>query len=144
MSQTAIQTSFDPNPKPGAAAAIKPRVQPRTAWGWVLRMFSPLASLRLTVVLFALSIFLVRLNLRPANRDGRKPALVQRWVNLNAQGDPVGGRLQGRPYQVDAEFLRLPNLGCGRLDAACAHGSYFKEDNVAVNRDIFAAFIDRA
>ncbi len=91
----------------------------------------------------ALSIFLVKLRLRAANRDGRRPALVRRWVNLCAVGDPVGGRLQGRPYQVDAEFLNLSNLGCGLLDAACAHSSYFESDNVAVNRDIFAAFIDR-
>lgn len=91
----------------------------------------------------ALSIFLVKLRLRPANRDGHRPALVRRWVNLDANGDPVGGRLQGQPYQVDAEFLNLDNLGCGRFDAVCAHGSYFKPDNVAVNRDIFAAFIDR-
>lgn len=91
----------------------------------------------------ALSIFLVKLRLRPANRDGRRPALVRRWVNLNAHGDPVGGRLQGQPYQVDAEFLESPNLGCGRLDAVCAHGSYFLPANVAVNRDIFAAFVDR-
>jgi len=91
----------------------------------------------------ALSIFLVKLRLRPSNRDGHRPAPVRRWVNLDANGDPVGGRLQGQPYQVDAEFLNLDNLGCGRFDAVCAHGSYFKSDNVAVNRDIFAAFIDR-
>ena len=65
-------------------------------------------------------------------------------MNLNAVGDPVGGRLQGRPYQVDVEFLHLPNLGCGVLDASCAHSSYFKPDNVTVNRDIFARFIGEA
>jgi hypothetical protein len=91
----------------------------------------------------ALSIFLVKLRLRANNRDGRRPALVRRWVNLNAVGDPVGGRLQGRPYQVDAEFLNLANFGCGWLDAACAHSSYFKPENTPVNRDIFADFIDR-
>ena len=61
----------------------------------------------------------------------------------DAVGDPVGGNLKGRPYAVDAELLGLPNLGCAWLDAACAHGSYFKPDNVAVNRDVFAAFIDQ-
>jgi hypothetical protein len=91
----------------------------------------------------ALSIFPVKLRLRPQNQDGRRPALVRRWINLNAHGDPVGGQLQGRPYQVDAEFLDLPNLGCGILDASCAHGSYFKAGNDAVNRDVFAAFINR-
>ncbi len=48
----------------------------------------------------ALSIFPVKLRLRPANRDGRKPAMVRRWINLDAKGDPVGGRLQGQPYDV--------------------------------------------
>jgi hypothetical protein len=90
----------------------------------------------------ALSIYLVKLRLRPANRDGHRPALVRRWINLNAHGDPVGGRLQGQPFQVDAEFLDLPNLGCGPLDASCAHGSYFQAGNVTVNRDVFAAFIN--
>jgi metacaspase-1 len=91
----------------------------------------------------ALSIFLVKLRLLPGNRDGHRPALVKRWINLNATGDPVGGGLQGKPYQVDAEFLNLPNLGCGIFDAGCAHGSYFQPANVAVNRDIFADFINR-
>jgi hypothetical protein len=90
----------------------------------------------------ALSIFPVKLRLRPANRDGRKPAMVRRWINLDAKGDPVGGRLQGQPYQVDEEDLGLPNLGCGFFDAGCAHGSYFKVDNVRVNRDIFARNIN--
>ncbi len=61
----------------------------------------------------ALSIFPVKARLLPANKDGRKPAMVRRWINLNAHGDPVGGALQGRPYQVDEEHLDLPNLGCG-------------------------------
>ncbi len=91
----------------------------------------------------ALSIFLVKLRLRPANRDGHRPAMVRRWINLNAHGDPVGGSLQGHPYQVDAEFLDLPNLGCGFLNASCAHGSYFLPNNLRVNQDIFAAFIDQ-
>jgi hypothetical protein len=44
---------------------------------------------------------------------------------------------------VDEEFLHLPNLGCGLLDAACAHASYFKPENEEVNRDIFANFINQ-
>ena len=31
----------------------------------------------------------------------------------------------------------------GWFDLGCAHGSYFRSDNVHVNRDIFAAFIDQ-
>jgi hypothetical protein len=90
----------------------------------------------------ALAIGLVRTRLLPANRDGHKPALVRQWINLNAHGDPVGGQLQGI-FAVDEEFLDLPNLGCGILDVGCAHGSYFKQDNEQVNRDIFAAFINQ-
>jgi metacaspase-1 len=92
----------------------------------------------------ALSLYPVKQRLRPANQDGRKPALVRRWENLNAHGDPVGGALQGRPFQVDVEFLDLGNMGCGWLDFKCAHGSYFVAGNVRVNKDIFATFIDQA
>ena len=67
----------------------------------------------------ALSIFLVKQRLRRANRDGGRPALVHRWVNLNTHRDPVGGHLKGQPYPVDREFLDLPNLGCGIFDASC-------------------------
>jgi hypothetical protein len=90
----------------------------------------------------ALSIFPVKLRLRVANRDGRKPAMVRRWINLDAKGDPVGDQLQGRPYAVDEENLDLPNMGCGFFDAGCAHGSYFQAANVQVNRDIFARNIN--
>lgn len=92
----------------------------------------------------ALSIYPVKLRLRPQNRDGRKPAQVGTWINLDASGDPVGGHLQGNPYLVDAEYLDLSNMGCGWFDASCAHGSYFLASNVIVNRDIFAGFIDRS
>jgi hypothetical protein len=88
----------------------------------------------------ALAIFLAKKRLRPQNQDGRRPAMVRRWVNINAAGDPVGGRLMGRPYQVDVESLQVPNLGCGFLDASCAHGSYFVANNLVVNRDIFGHF----
>src|SRR5713101_3234604 len=57
MSQTAIQTS--PDPKPGIAMPLTPRTEGRTAWQGVKKVLSPLASLRVTVVLFALSMFLV-------------------------------------------------------------------------------------
>ena len=90
----------------------------------------------------ALSIIPVVLRLRPANKDGRKPAMARRWININAHGDPVGGPLKNRPFQVDEEDLDLPNLGCGSFDASCAHGSYFQVANVAVNRDIFARNIN--
>jgi hypothetical protein len=92
----------------------------------------------------ALSLYPVKLRLKAQNRDGRKPAQVDLWINLNASGDPVGGHLQGNPYVVDAEYLDLSNMGCGWFDASCAHGSYFKANNEIVNRAIFAAYINRA
>lgn len=57
MSQTAIQTS--PNPDPGFDLPPTPRDERRTVWQWVQFVLKPIASLRLTVVLFALSMFLV-------------------------------------------------------------------------------------
>lgn len=94
----------------------------------------------------ALSIGPVKMRLRPANRDGRRPAMVQRWINLNAHGDVVGGPLQNRPYQVDNDFPNLVPFQCGSffgfVKPACAHGSYFVAGNTAVNRDVFANFIN--
>jgi metacaspase-1 len=94
----------------------------------------------------ALSIGPVKWRLRPGNRDGRKPANVSRWINLNAHGDLVGGPLQGRPYAVDLDFLNLDAVGCntflGIVSPACAHGSYFDSANTAVNRDIFGRFVN--
>jgi hypothetical protein len=94
----------------------------------------------------ALSIGAVKMRLRPANQDGSRPAMVRRWVNLNAHGDPVGGPLQGRPYAVDFDFPNLVAFGCtsfvGIVNPTCAHGSYFTTGNLATNRDIFAQFIN--
>jgi hypothetical protein len=96
----------------------------------------------------ALSIGPVKAKLRTANKDGQRPAMVRRWVNLDARGDVVGGSLKGRPYAVDKEFLNLNPFGCtqflGIFDPGCAHGSYFVSHNKPVNRDIFAAFIAQA
>jgi len=96
----------------------------------------------------ALSIGPVKAKLRPANKDGQRPAMVRRWVNLDARGDVVGGTLKGRPYAVDMDFLNLNPVGCkqflGIVDPGCAHGSYFVSHNKPVNRDIFAAFIAQA
>jgi metacaspase-1 len=96
----------------------------------------------------ALSIGPVKRRLRPENRDGRRPAMVRRWINLNAQGDVVGGPLQNRPYQVDHDFPSVEPFGCGGflglVSPTCAHSSYFVAGNTAVNRDIFARFINQA
>lgn len=80
--------------------------------------------------------------------DGKKPRLVGRWVNLDAVGDPVGGPLKGRPFQVDSEYLNLPASACGKIfglvtEPVCAHSSYFKPENLEVNRDILGRYIER-
>ncbi len=96
----------------------------------------------------ALSIPPVKTRLREANRNGQRPALVARWINLDAQGDIVGGPLQGRPFEVDDDFPELEPVGCESIlplvtvyNPSCAHGSYFQAGNDAVNQDIFAHFI---
>jgi hypothetical protein len=86
----------------------------------------------------ALAIRPVRGRLQPG--DGKRPRHVRRWVNLNARGDIVGGPLKG--MQVDHDFLNLHPTACKKLvTPSCAHGSYFNVDNTAVNRDIFARYI---
>ena len=78
----------------------------------------------------------------------RSPASVRRWVNLDARGDIVGGPLLGRPYAVDLDLVDLDPVGCrsflGLVNPECAHGSYFVAANAAVNRDVFARFINWA
>jgi hypothetical protein len=96
----------------------------------------------------ALSIPPVRSRLREQNKDGRRPAQVDRWINLDAEGDLVGGTLLDM-FAVDVENLNLQPTGCQRTlwghgwyELGCAHGSYFQAQNQAVNRDIFARFIN--
>lgn len=95
----------------------------------------------------ALSIPTIKRNLLPQARDGRRPRLVDRWINIDARGDVVGGLMKGQPYAVDEEFLNCDPVGCsnffGLISPTCAHASYFKPDNHAVNRDIFGKFIER-
>ncbi|GAB4383670.1 MAG: hypothetical protein Kow00121_45940 [Elainellaceae cyanobacterium] len=94
----------------------------------------------------ALSILPVRTSLRAENQDGRRPAMVDRWINLDAKGDIVGGMIRDR-FAVNHEFLELTPGSCQRgwfgYDISCAHSSYFSADNTAVNRDLFARFILR-
>ena len=97
----------------------------------------------LFVVGSALSISPVRSRLIDLARDGHRPRMVRRWLNLNARGDFVGGPLRAVSFGVDQEFLNLPPVGCNPSypDPACAHGSYFDAHNLATNRDIFGHFI---
>ena len=93
----------------------------------------------------ALSIWPVKKMLIPEAKTGRRPSMVERWVNLDARFDVVGGNLQGNPYNVDEEFLSLDPVGCSPPwlpQPACSHSSYFNASNFAVNRDIFGRFIE--
>ncbi len=94
----------------------------------------------------ALAISFVTRRLRPD--DGRKPTVVDNWINLDARGDAVGGSLQATGMQVDHEYLRLRPVGCadffGLVSPACAHSSYFVPANTAVNRDIFSQWIEQS
>lgn len=56
MAETAIETPSDPLPRSSAAKKTAAQLG---AWGWIKHMLTPIASLRLTVILFAFSIFLV-------------------------------------------------------------------------------------
>jgi hypothetical protein len=93
----------------------------------------------------ALSIPPVRDSLREENKQGDRPDLVKSWFNLDAKGDLVGGLLGDR-FEITDEFLELEPTECERgwfgYNLGCAHGSYFRENNLAVNRDIFAIFIN--
>lgn len=92
----------------------------------------------------ALSIGPVKSRLRPSS--GGRPPLLDRWVNLDAKGDIVGGPLRGRPFAVDHEFVNLAAVGCsnllGAVSPACAHSSYFDDGNEVTNRHIFAKYIN--
>jgi len=96
----------------------------------------------------ALSLPPVRGSLRASNRDGRRPAMVDRWINLDAQGDLVGGTLADM-FAVDVEKLELDPVGCTRslggwgwYNLQCAHASYFRAENQLVNQQIFAQYIN--
>lgn len=92
----------------------------------------------------ALSIGPVRASLRSENQDGRRPSMVNKWINLDAQGDLVGGML-GDMFEITQENLSLQPIGCllewFGYSLSCAHHSYFVKENTTVNRDIFAQSI---
>ncbi len=95
----------------------------------------------------ALSIPMVRWNLFGRTTDGRRPAMVDRWINLDADWDPVGGAISTH-YEVprSRDFVGLEPFGCragwfGVVDPTCSHGSYFHETNRVTNVDIFGRFM---
>jgi hypothetical protein len=67
------------------------------------------------------------------DRSGGKPAQTTLWLNIHAEGDPIGSYL--RPaFAVDRDYL-VPTAGPD------PHGSYFFPGNTLVQRDIIAAAI---
>jgi hypothetical protein len=97
----------------------------------------------------ALSLPPVQWRLRSENRPGFSnrapyPALVGTWINLDAQGDLVGGRLS-RKFPVTKEYLDLLPVPCKPgfwgYELGCAHGSYFNPENLTVNQEIFAKYL---
>ncbi|WP_158222743.1 caspase domain-containing protein [Rhodopirellula sp. MGV] len=86
----------------------------------------------------ALSISTVRWKLGLRNV---KPQSVQRWFNVAAKGDGIGGSLKAY-FPVTEDYQQLEPTGCERgwlgYSLGCAHSSYFNPNNLVVNRDIFA------
>ena len=131
MSQTAIQTS--PDPKPGVEAALTPRTEGRTAWQWVKTVLTPLASLRLTVVLFALSLFLVF-----------SGTLAQKEVGMWTAVDTYfRSALVWIPFQLFVRFGQIffshfvpetASVGVSAVTAGCAWGSIFPRPRRASRR----------
>ncbi|MGD9128613.1 MAG: hypothetical protein PVH19_14645, partial [Planctomycetia bacterium] len=97
----------------------------------------------------ALSIKHVRRNLFKRVNDGRKPTVVDRFINLDASGDSVGGSLE-QHFEITKEYVDIFPTGCKvnpsnpntTDDLICAHSSYFNADNFTVNRDIIARSIN--
>ncbi len=92
----------------------------------------------------ALSIGPVKFRLRTANKDGRKPASVRRWINLDAHGDIVGGA-PGPPFTPwTTRFLNLSPFGCqtllGLVNPQCAPQLVFPERESHCQSRYFCAF----
>lgn len=69
--------------------------------------------------------------LRPASA---KPANVDRWVNITAHGDPVGGWLY-TGFPTDRDF-QAPGVA-----GVSAHSSYFTMNNAGVMQDLITHFL---
>ena len=77
--------------------------------------------------------------------DGSRPKNVRSWINLDATGDFVGGKLKPH-FQTNEEHLGLPPGTCetflGLYSIHCSHSSYFQAGNIEVNRDILGKKIE--
>ncbi len=103
----------------------------------------------------ALSIGPVQRNLFGRVADGRRPQLVENFVNIDAGGDVVGGPISP-PFDDVVEFLQRVPTGCSMFrfrrllghptarNPGCAHSSYFQSENKAVQRDIVARYINQS
>ena len=96
----------------------------------------------------ALSIAPVQWNLFSRVIDGRRTRHVYNIINMDAGGDLVGGGISGT-FNITEEHLGLVPTGCNiipftnkALNPVCAHSSYFDHENIAINRDIFARWIN--
>lgn len=98
----------------------------------------------------ALSLRTVRANLGDRLQKFSFPVLVDTWINVDASGDIVGGKLLPT-MKVTKEYLDQFPTGCPTrrwwwwpiaTDPGCAHSSYFRADNRKVNRRILARYIN--
>lgn len=93
----------------------------------------------------ALAINFVNNRLLPEAADRRLPRLADRWVNVNAFGDFVGGSLTADDFELDEDhdITGLAAVGCGLIPSPrCAHSSYFDAENQIVNNEIFGSFVE--
>ncbi|QBD75869.1 hypothetical protein EPA93_07545 [Ktedonosporobacter rubrisoli] len=68
-------------------------------------------------------------------RSGRKPANTDTWINIQAQGDPIGSWLKPG-FQVDKDYM-VSNYG----NTVNPHSSYFLPKNIEVQQNIVAALL---
>ena len=66
--------------------------------------------------------------------SGNKPRNVRTWLNIHAQGDPIGSWLS-KAFQVDKEY-QVPVVG-----KKPPHSSYFVAENQAVQKDLVAPVV---
>src|SRR5437899_11195730 len=89
MNKTAIQATVPPPPLPTPEESVK-RAEPSAAWIMIQKILTPLASLRLTVVMFVLAIALVFLGTLAQVDQGIFTVLTQYfrtglgWIPLQA------------------------------------------------------------
>lgn len=99
----------------------------------------------------ALSLKTVQKNLFQRVSGSIAPPLLTRIINVDAGGDLIGGSISP-PFAISREYLRQKPTGCRTFKLSpgtarspfCAHSSYFDPDNVEVQRDILACYINNS